>query len=122
VYITVRPTRKHKGRNIRGSDIVWYLCKDKWPEKELDHRDRNTLNDNIGNLKEVTSKQNTANRSVSNKAKIVVVSHRNKCVIRTVIKGIKVHICMCDIGEGHDIVRYLVEYLNGKKLGVEFYK
>ena len=42
-----------KGRKIRRSHLVWFLCKEEWPISQLDHKDRDSLNDDIFNLREV---------------------------------------------------------------------
>lgn len=41
--------------------VIWFLCKGYWPIMEIDHKDRDTLNNDIDNLREVTSKQNSNN-------------------------------------------------------------
>ena len=56
--LDARPTRtivriKIKGKNYKRYHLVWFLCKGEWPTTELDHEDRNSLNDKIDNLREV---------------------------------------------------------------------
>lgn len=47
-----------RGRRIKRSHIAWFLYYGLWPELEIDHEDRDSLNDRIGNLRQVTpSKQ-----------------------------------------------------------------
>lgn len=52
-------------RKLRRYHIVWYLCRGWWPMLEIDHRDRNTLNDKIENLREVTVLQQQENKNNS---------------------------------------------------------
>lgn len=53
--------RKGKLIALKLHHVVWFLCKDYWPVMEIDHKDRDSLNNNIDNLREVTSKQNSDN-------------------------------------------------------------
>ncbi len=50
--------------------LVWLLHYKKWPTKELDHKDGNSLNNKIDNLREATRSQNLGNskRSLRNKS------------------------------------------------------
>jgi hypothetical protein len=41
--------------------IVWALHNDRWPDNEIDHKDTDSLNDRIENLREATRSQNKAN-------------------------------------------------------------
>ena len=50
-----------KGRKVKYHRLVWFLCKGYYPQTELDHIDRNRLNNRIENLREVTRSQNTSN-------------------------------------------------------------
>jgi len=47
---------------ILRSTIVWAFHNNRWPDGEIDHKDSNTLNDNISNLRQATKSQNQANR------------------------------------------------------------
>lgn len=50
-----------KGRKVKYHRLVWFLCKGYYPSSELDHIDRNRLNNRIENLREVTRSQNLSN-------------------------------------------------------------
>ena len=51
-----------KQRGIRRCHIIWWAHHKRWPKQEIDHDDRNGLNDSISNLKESTRDANSANR------------------------------------------------------------
>ena len=44
--------------------IVWALHNDRWPDHEIDHKDTDSLNDRIENLREATGSQNKANTRI----------------------------------------------------------
>ena len=41
--------------------IVWFLAYNKWPERDIDHRDGDCCNNRLSNLREATMSQNIAN-------------------------------------------------------------
>ena len=43
--------------------IVWLLSYGSWPENEIDHKDQNKLNNQVDNLRVVTSKTNCENKT-----------------------------------------------------------
>lgn len=47
---------------IYRSHMVWFLCTGNWPVMELDHTDRNSLNDKFDNLMMATSKERQRNK------------------------------------------------------------
>lgn len=51
-----------KARKLRRTHIVWFLYFKGWPVMELDHKDRDTLNDSIDNLQEVTHDEQQQNK------------------------------------------------------------
>lgn len=53
---------KIKGKQFKYHRVVWLLCNGEFPQKELDHIDRNKLNNRIENLREVDSWQNNLNK------------------------------------------------------------
>jgi hypothetical protein len=52
------------GRQYRASHLAWLYVHGKLPTQRLDHRDRDTGNDRIKNLRPCTHEQNMANRTV----------------------------------------------------------
>src|SRR5262245_8236045 len=50
------------GRRIMRSILVWVLHNGEWPVLEVDHVNRDPLDDNIENLRLATHSQNAANR------------------------------------------------------------
>lgn len=64
ITIRIKSKRgKMERKNILRSHIVWFLHHDVWPKKLIDHRDLNSHNDRIENLREATPSQNIANQS-----------------------------------------------------------
>lgn len=41
--------------------IIWAMHNDRWPENQIDHIDRNKINNKIENLRDITSKENNRN-------------------------------------------------------------
>lgn len=53
---------KYKDKLYLAHRLAWYLYYGKWPEKDIDHINRNTRDNRIANLREVTKRGNTQNR------------------------------------------------------------
>lgn len=69
--------------------IIWMMVYGKWPDSEIDHKDRNVLNDCLDNLRESDRAQNTWNRSVkrgSSSKFIGVTKHAKRWVARLWIR------------------------------------
>lgn len=54
------------GKNHKAHRLVWLLTYGEWPEHEIDHLDRNRMNNRISNLRAVTTAENGHNRRMSN--------------------------------------------------------
>lgn len=52
---------KIDGRKYRAHRLAWLYAKGVWPKSRLDHRDGQTTNNRIENLREATPAQNCAN-------------------------------------------------------------
>lgn len=50
------------GRKYREHRLAWFYTHGRWPNGEIDHRDINSLNNAMENLREATHSQNNANR------------------------------------------------------------
>lgn len=50
-------------RLVRRAHVIWWKHTGKWPERMLDHEDRNRLNDKVGNLRYTTPTLNALNSS-----------------------------------------------------------
>lgn len=65
-------------KNYRTSRLVWFYMTGEWPKKEIDHRDRNALNDAWINLRLATSTQNKVNQ-------------KKRCDNKTGFRGVHQH-------------------------------
>lgn len=54
-------------RNVKASHVAWYLSYGYWPNKTIDHKDQNRLNDKLDNLRLLSEREQQWNRS--NKSK-----------------------------------------------------
>lgn len=52
---------------IYAAHISWYLSRGTWPVDEIDHRDRNKLNNAPDNLRDISHGENMRNRATTNK-------------------------------------------------------
>jgi hypothetical protein len=52
---------KFFGKDYMVHNVIWFIEKGEWPKDEIDHRDRNKLNNRIDNLREATHGMNGAN-------------------------------------------------------------
>lgn len=72
-----RKTVQIPGGRVPQSHAVWMMHKGKWPDEELDHRDKNPSNDKIGNLRNCPTTKNCMNQTVR---------RTNKCGFKGVTK------------------------------------
>lgn len=57
------------GVHYRASRVIWLYMTGEWPERQVDHKDRDTTNDKWINLRQATGSQNKANcRKYRNKS------------------------------------------------------
>lgn len=64
-YIQIVTTFKGTPITVKRCHIIWWKATGKWPTKMIDHIDRNKINDQISNLREVTIQENNTNRESS---------------------------------------------------------
>jgi len=50
-----------RGKYYYSHIIIWRICKGLWPTKDLDHKNRNPLDNRIENLRECSKSQNRQN-------------------------------------------------------------
>lgn len=53
-----------KSRTYLAHRLAWFYMTGKWPEKEIDHKDTDKLNNRWSNLREATASENMRNRKV----------------------------------------------------------
>lgn len=56
---------KLKGVAYSEHRIIWYLVYGKWPDQDLDHINRNKIDNRVENLREATASMNMLNRAYS---------------------------------------------------------
>lgn len=77
-----------KGKSVSATAVIWAMMTGKWPEQDIDHKDRNPLNNRFANLREVSRQVNAQNRyskrggAVPNKdgTFAAVIGHNSKVV------------------------------------------
>ena len=77
--------------------LAWFYCFEEWPEKFIDHIDRNKSNNKLDNLREASREENGLNTSIrkDNKTGYKGVSFnksRNTYIARMTVKGIKMYL------------------------------
>ena len=50
-----------QGKQYMLSRFIWLIVYDKWPDNEIDHKDRNNQNNRLSNLRDVTHQENVLN-------------------------------------------------------------
>lgn len=120
-HIDIKLGRKEKGRRLKRSHIVWFINKGYWPEKELDHKDRNKTNDGIDNLREVTTQFNVINSDACDNIKIACRWKKRKYCVEFTLRQKKIYLGSFTFDMANEVANYVCEYLNSKNLGVNFY-
>lgn len=54
----------YSGKSYRAARVAWFLYYGEQPPPEIDHKNGNSTDDRIENLREATPKQNTANKGM----------------------------------------------------------
>jgi len=58
---------KVNGKNYLVHRVIWLLSYKVWPSQQLDHKDGNVLNNRLGNLRDVSCRENQQNRKTARK-------------------------------------------------------
>lgn len=58
--------------------LAWFFYYEKWPSKDLDHKNGNRSDNRIENLREATSRENASNRTVHRNGKLLGATKINK--------------------------------------------
>lgn len=68
------------GRQLLASRVVWAIMNGSWPIGQIDHENRDTSDDRISNLRDLTPSQNCKNRSMraDNSSGVTGVSISNR--------------------------------------------
>ena len=98
-------TRDHKQNKQRISILLHRLIMNAPEDKEVDHIDGNTLNNNKNNLRWVTITENSMNAKISNTNTsgvkgVCFNKNNNKWIARININGIRVHLGYFETLEG----------------------
>lgn len=80
-----------KSYGLLVSHVVWFLNKDKWPEKEIDHINNNGDDNRISNLRECSRSQNICNTQSKKKYKGVFYCTRSGKYYAQLQKNYKVY-------------------------------
>ena len=59
-YISIR----YEGRHYLAHRLAFLWMEGRWPEPQIDHRNKNVVDNRWGNLREATASQNAANKHV----------------------------------------------------------
>lgn len=62
---------KFKNQNYLGHRLVWYFYYGNWPRQDIDHIDGNKLNNEINNLRDVSTSDNCGNQVKHRNGKLV---------------------------------------------------
>lgn len=89
-YLTLR----FEGKVRKAHRVAWFLIYGKWPKNQIDHIDRNKLNNAINNLREVNTSENCHNQSDRGNSLgfMGVNKHKNKFRAKISIRGKSVHL------------------------------
>lgn len=68
--ISIKSNITGKLHTLNFAHVVWYLCENEWPKEQIDHIDRNPLNNDISNLRYADQSLQNSNKIVSNKHKL----------------------------------------------------
>lgn len=68
-------------RGYQAHRVIWAMETGSWPEDQIDHKNHNRSDNRIDNLREATNRENSENRSISNKNKsgvVGVIFHKDR--------------------------------------------
>lgn len=71
-YRMITVSHEKSSRNLAAHHIAWFLHYGRWPEQQIDHRDGDSLNNRIANLRQATMAENSQNQKLKSNNKIGV--------------------------------------------------
>lgn len=88
------------GRNYQAHRLVWFYHHGEWPNRQIDHIDRDKLNNRIENLRDVSCSINQLNKTKSNSTGYAgVARHRGRFKAHIGISGKLAHLGIFDTPE-----------------------
>lgn len=107
-YVISIKTKSGKTKTVKRAHVVWFLCKKEWPKHELDHINRDKLDDSIDNLRYSNRSQQQINKSHKN-------NKTGRRGVYRVKRGYQVQLWK-------DNVRYIVGYFKDKEIAYARYE
>lgn len=93
---------KHAGKWYPAHRVAWFLVHGEWPKGILDHKNGNSLDNRISNLREATFSENAMNRPGKPQANVPykgVWLRKNKYVAEIAINRKRMHLGVFDTAE-----------------------
>jgi len=108
------------GVRILAHRAAWCLVHGKWPDGYVDHRNNDGLDNHIGNLRVVTTRQNNQNRRIHNEGRLCGASwHKpaGRWVAQITVNGVVKYLGLYDTEmEAHQVYLDAVRRLGEKPL------
>lgn len=110
------------GKTYTAHRVIWVICTGYWPEEGIDHTNQDRTDNRIGNLREVTSSQNSQNTSLrsDNTSGTAGVNYNiatDKWLARICINGTHTHLGLFETLDEAVSARKNAEREHGYSLG-----
>jgi hypothetical protein len=89
-------------RLYKSSRVIWAMKRGVWPDKDIDHRDTDSLNNRWGNLRKATKSENAWNRRTFRGRRYKGVHfhiQRQKWIARITVHSVQYHLGVFDTPE-----------------------